>query len=222
MSTAALPDGHLKGEPLADGISPNYGSDEHGPTAVMKSVACIDHVRCGNGVIFNQKISPTAVSSEEGMQKWAIVEGNYPKEQYSHMNYSVEDYIAVCSADHHFIQDTPTSVRDLLPERLLVRENGSGTRNILEENLLARGLKISDFIHFTEVENMHTIIGLLKKDCGISFMYKIAVIDELQNHILKEIQLTDFKMQHDFDFIWEKESIYTDRYISICKELLEN
>ncbi len=29
-------------------------------------------------------------------------------------------------------------------------------------------------------------------------------------------------MQHDFDFIWEKESIYTDRYISICKELLEN
>ena len=69
---------------------------------------------------------------------------------------------------------------------------------------------------------MHTIIGLLKKDCGISFMYKIAVIDELQNHVLKEIQLSDFKMQHDFDFIWEKGSIYTDRYISICKELLES
>lgn len=159
---------------------------------------------------------------DEGQISLAIVEGNYPKEHYGHMNYSTEDYIAVCSADHHFIQDTPSSVRDLLPERLLVRENGSGTRNILEENLLARGLKISDFIHFTEVENMHTIIGLLKKDCGISFMYKIAVIDELQNHVLKEIQLSDFKMQHDFDFIWEKGSIYTDRYISICKELLES
>ena len=159
---------------------------------------------------------------DEGQISLAIVEGNYPKEHYGHMNYSTEDYIAVCSADHHFIQDTPSSVRNLLPERLLVRENGSGTRNILEENLLARGLKISDFIHFTEVENMHTIIGLLKKDCGISFMYKIAVIDELQNHVLKEIQLSDFKMQHDFDFIWEKGSIYTDRYISICKELLES
>ena len=68
-------------------------------------------------------------------------------------------------------------------------------------------------------ENMHTIIGLLKRDCGISFMYKIAVADELESGVLKEIKLSDFKMQHDFDFIWEKDSIYTDKYIKICKEL---
>jgi len=66
---------------------------------------------------------------------------------------------------------------------------------------------------------MHTIIGLLKEDCGISFLYKIAVENELQSGILKEIPLDDFKMQHDFDIIWEKHSIYTDKYLSICKEL---
>ena len=50
-------------------------------------------------------------------------------------------------------------------------------------------------------------------------MYKIAVADELKNGTLKEIRLSDFKMQHDFDFIWEKDSIYTDKYVEICKEL---
>ena len=40
---------------------------------------------------------------DEGQISLAIVEGNYPKEHYGHMNYSTEDYIAVCSADHHFI-----------------------------------------------------------------------------------------------------------------------
>ena len=60
-----------------------------------------------------------------------------------------------------------------------------------------------DFIHYTEVENMHTIIGLLKKDCGISFLYKIAVENELHSGVLKEISLDDFRMQHDFDIIWE-------------------
>ena len=93
------------------------------------------------------------------------------------------------------------------------------SRNILEQSLIARGLRISDFIHYIEVENMHTIIGLLKKDCGISFLYKIAVENELKSGILKEISLDDFKMQHDFDIIWEKHSIYTDKYTRILLKI---
>ena len=157
---------------------------------------------------------------DNGQISMAIVEGNYPKEVYSHKKYSTEDYIAVCAASHHFITDHPHTIRGLVNERLLVREKGSGTRNILEQSLVARGLQISDFIHYTEVENMHTIIGLLKKDCGISFLYKIAVENELQAGTLREIPLTDFKMQHDFDVIWEKRSIYTDKYLSICEEFI--
>lgn len=155
-----------------------------------------------------------------GQIHMAIVEGNYPKKSYSHKKYSTEDYIAVCAASHHFMTSSPHTMHDLVEERLLVREKGSGTRNILEQSLLAHGLQIHDFIHYTEIENMHTIIGLLKKDCGISFLYKIAVENELKSGILKEIPLNDFKMQHDFDIIWEKHSIYADKYLSICEEFL--
>ncbi len=157
---------------------------------------------------------------DHGQISMAIVEGNYPKENYSHKKYSTEDYIAVCAASHHFFTDHPHTVNDLLYERLLVREKGSGTRNILEQSLIARGLHISDFIHYTQVENMHTIIDLLKKDCGISFLYKIAVENELQSGRLREISLDDFKMQHDFNIIWEKHSIYTNKYLSICEEFI--
>ena len=158
---------------------------------------------------------------DKGVINLALVEGNYPKEKYGHKNYSLEDYVAVCASDHTFETEHPDTLRSLVKERLLVREPGSGTRNILEELLLARGMEINDFKRYIEVENMHTIIGLLKRDCGISFMYKIAVADELQAGTLREIQLTDFKMQHDFDFIWEKGSIYTEKYLDICEELLQ-
>ena len=156
---------------------------------------------------------------DEGKINLALVEGNYPKDRYGHMNYSTEDYIGVCEVSHTFLKKNPKTMNDLKNERLIVRESGSGTRNILEELLLARGMEIPDFERCIEVENMHTIIGLLKRDCGISFMYKIAVADELESGVLKEIKLSDFKMQHDFDFIWEKDSIYTDKYVEICKEL---
>jgi len=155
-----------------------------------------------------------------GQISMAIVEGNYPKEYYSHKKYSTEDYIAVCAASHHFMTDHPYTMNDLVHERLLVREEGSGTRNILEQSLMTHGLHISDFIHYIEIENMHTIIGLLKRDCGISFLYKIAVKKELHSGILKEIPLDDFKMQHDFDIIWEKHSVYSDKYLSICEEFI--
>lgn len=157
---------------------------------------------------------------DEGKINLALVEGNYPKNNYGHMNYSTEDYIGVCTASHTFQKKDPKTMNDLKNERLIVRETGSGTRNILEELLQARGMEIADFKRYIEVENMHTIIGLLKRDCGISFMYKIAVAEELKTGLLKEIKLSDFRMQHDFDFIWEKDSIYTDKYVEICKDLL--
>lgn len=156
---------------------------------------------------------------DQGKIHMAIVEGNYPKEKYSHKKYSTEDYIAVCAASHEF-KNIPHTLHDLLDERLLVREQGSGTRHILQESLNVRGLSISDFKFYTQIENMHTIISLLKKDCGISFMYKTAVKEELQKGILKEIILDDFKLQHNFEFIWEKDSLFTDKYISISEEFL--
>ena len=171
------------------------------------------HLHYGNTLQLLKLLSSVQISM-------AIVEGNYPKEYYSHKKYSTEDYIAVCAASHHFMTDHPHTMNDLVHERLLVCEEGSGTRNILEQSLMAHGLHISDFIHYTEIENMHTIIGLLKRDCGISFLCKIAVEKELRSGILKEIPLDDFKMQHDFDIIWEKHSVYSDKYLSICEEFI--
>ena len=152
----------------------------------------------------------------------ALVEGNYSKTKYEHAKFSTQDYIAVCAASHQFQGDRPKTLSNLINERLLIRETGSGTRNILEESLRIRGMELLDFTHYIEVENMHSIIGLLKQDCGIAFLYKIAVEEELKQGILQEIYLEDFKMQHDFDMLWEKGSIYSEKYTTICKEFVND
>ena len=144
----------------------------------------------------------------------ALVEGYYPKEEYEHLNYSTEEYVAVRGARYELQHSEPESFSDLLGERLLVRESGSGTRNILERCLAVRGLAVEDFPRQIQVENMHTIIGLMMEGCGISFLYRIAVEGELKSGTLKEIRIPDFQMMHDFDFIWEKGRLYGSR----CRE----
>ena len=70
-----------------------------------------------------------------------------------------------------------------------------------------------------EVENIHTIVSLLTADCGISFLYRTAVEEELAKGTIVRIPLSDFSMVHDFTFIWNKDSIFSEEYEMIFGEL---
>lgn len=66
----ATPDGRKAGEPLSDSIAPTCGADIKGPTAAVKSVAKMDHIRLTGGVTYNLKLSPGMVEERAGLVKW--------------------------------------------------------------------------------------------------------------------------------------------------------
>jgi len=107
----------------------------------------------------------------------------------------------------------------LLSERVFVRENGSGTREILEKNLETRNLVIGDFSYVVEIGGMNAIKAMVISGCGITFLYEAAVIKELESGMLREIKLGDFKMSHDFAFIWNKGSAFSENYKKIYEKL---
>ncbi|MEG0779744.1 MAG: pyruvate formate lyase family protein [Oscillospiraceae bacterium] len=65
--TGALPSGREAGVPLADGISPNCGTDFNGATAVMKSVSHLVPDRFSNGTLLNMKLDPEMLADEHGI-----------------------------------------------------------------------------------------------------------------------------------------------------------
>jgi len=150
---------------------------------------------------------------------FALIEGNFDKKDYDYIVYSQERYIAVCR-DYKFEKE-PERLTDLLSERLIVRESGSGTRRILEEYLEARNLGIGDFKSAVEIGGMTAIKSLVEYGCGITFLYEAAVKKELANGSLREIKLKDFQIFHDFSFIWNKGSVFSERYRKICEMLTD-
>ena len=69
----ASPDGRRAREPLADGgMSPVYGRDEAGPTAVLKSVSKLDKCLTSNGGLLNMKFLPSFFDTEQGVDKFAL------------------------------------------------------------------------------------------------------------------------------------------------------
>ena len=151
---------------------------------------------------------------------FALVEGNYAKKEYDYLVYSQERYIPVCSKDYTFHRE-PEKLTDLLSERIIIRESGSGTREILEKNLEYRNLEIGDFRYTVEIGGMNAIKSLVESGLGITFLYEAAVKKELEKGILREIKLEDFQVSHDFAFIWNKGSTFSENYHEIC-EILKN
>ena len=100
-----------------------------------------------------------------------------------------------------------------------MREPGSGTRAVLAKTLALKNMSIRDFAHIIEVENIHTIVSLLRHDCGIAFLYKAAVEEEIRSGVLRQIPLSDFMVKHDFTFLWNKNSIFSKEYEEIFEEL---
>jgi formate C-acetyltransferase len=104
----ATPDGRKSGEPLSEGVSPVQGSDRKGPTAVLKSVAKMDHLRTG-GTLLNQKFTPHLLSDESGLDKLSHLIRSYFKLDGHHIQLNVVSADTLKEA-----QRNPVKYRDLI------------------------------------------------------------------------------------------------------------
>jgi len=104
----AMPDGRKAGKPVSEGISPVQGADIEGPTAVIKSVARIDHIKTG-GTLLNQKFSPDFFSTEANIVKLGNLIRAYFRMDGHHIQFNVVDAETLKDA-----QENPENYRDLI------------------------------------------------------------------------------------------------------------
>lgn len=86
----ATPDGRYSKEQLADGgLSPMFGRDIYGPTAVLKTLSKLDNVLLTNGSLLNVKISPSALKDEKGINNFVNFIYAYIKLKLTHIQFNV-------------------------------------------------------------------------------------------------------------------------------------
>lgn len=97
-NVGASPDGRFAKEPLADGgMSPVYGRDVKGPTAVLKSVSKLDKCLTSNGGLLNMKFLPEFFKTETGIDKFAKMLRSFVDLEIPHIQFNVvrkEDLLA--------------------------------------------------------------------------------------------------------------------------------
>lgn len=139
----------------------------------------------------------------EGKIDFALLEGHFNQNQFEFKLISNETFIGVCSPDNTIASKT-NNLEELLDQNLILRETGSGTRDILEQALYNQNLSVKDFKRIIEVGNMNVIKELCHQNIGITFMYREAVKKEISIGYLKEIPIRNFNIIHPFSFVYLK------------------
>jgi len=104
----ATPDGRRAQQPVSEGVSPVQGADRNGPTAVIRSVAKMDHVRTG-GTLLNQKFAPHVLEGKGGLDQLISLIRTYFKLGGHHVQFNVVRADTLRAA-----QREPERYRDLI------------------------------------------------------------------------------------------------------------
>ena len=97
----ALPSGRKAGEPLADGISPNHGTDGKGPTAVLKSISKINHEDVDGATLLNLKFDPSVLKGDKGLRRLAAFLRTFMDLGAYHVQFNVVSAETLRDAQRH-------------------------------------------------------------------------------------------------------------------------
>jgi formate C-acetyltransferase len=128
----ATPDGRRAQAPLSEGVSPVQGADRHGPTAVIKSVAKMDHARTG-GTLLNQKFTPQLLGSDDALDKLVQLIRAYFKLDGHHIQFNVVDAATLRAA-----QANPGQYRNLIVRVAGYSDYFCDLGKVLQDEIIAR------------------------------------------------------------------------------------
>jgi len=130
--TGAMPDGRRAWQPLSEGVSPVQGADRHGPTAVLKSVAKMDHVRTG-GTLLNQKFTPALLQKDEDLDKLVYLVRGYFRLDGHHIQFNVVDVATLRAA-----KQDPDQYRSLIVRVAGYSDYFCNLSEALQDEIIAR------------------------------------------------------------------------------------
>ncbi len=114
------------------------------------------------------------------------------------LTFATEELLLVARPDHPLASGPPVSIKALSGESLIVREQGSGSRDVIQRQLHEFGVTPSVMI---ESESLSFILAYIQRKMGISFIVAREIEQELSSGVLKSINLSEGNMRFYADIV---------------------
>jgi LysR family transcriptional regulator, transcriptional activator of the cysJI operon len=113
-----------------------------------------------------------------------------------------DELVLTVPASHEWDYTREIAMTDLKESHLLVRERGSGTREIVEQALTEHGLLIKDLNHVMEVDSTEGILASVEAGLGIGFVSRRALRRALLIGTVKMVPIRGVHLKRQFSLVY--------------------
>jgi DNA-binding transcriptional LysR family regulator len=150
-----------------------------------------------------------------------LVEGEVNKQKLVIEKLFADEMVLIMPPFHHWAKKSSISVMNLAKEPLIFREEGSGTRQMIEKYFLKHGISPQQIKVSLIMGSTESIKGAVEEGLGVSIVSKWAAKKEKRYGSIKTATFKEEKFLRDFYLLRRKskESSHTiEKFIAFLKQ----
>lgn len=142
-----------------------------------------------------------------GSLNLGIVEGDVTKYKIQPHKLLQDELVVIAAPFHPWAKRKEVSIHEVAKEQFILREEGSGTRQVIEKYLLKRGITVQSMKIGSIIGSTEAIKEAVENGIGVSIVSKWAVRKEVKYGTLAVLHIKEIKMLREFTLIFNKTSI---------------
>lgn len=140
----------------------------------------------------------------------ALVEGDVSKQRFAVETLLSDELVVIMSPAHGWAERRSIPGIDITKEPIILREEGSGTRQIILKRLEEHGIKADNLKVTLTLGSTEAIKGAVEEGMGISIVSAWSASKAIRNGLLKATTFKDVKFVRNFSIISPKRNYCTN------------
>ena len=153
---------------------------------------------------------------------FALIEGVVHDSRIVSEAYMEDRLSVICAADQGWTQGQIISVEDFQKQRFLLREKGSGTREVFDHVATQAGIHI---VPVWEAMSTTALVNATINGLGISVLPHRMILPALRQGLIHTVQVEGLSFSRNFHIIRHKDKFLTasaERFIALCRDYETN
>lgn len=148
----------------------------------------------------------------------AIIEGPFDKVKFKYKKFKDDELVLAVSPEHDFARKKSVDLDEILKGNLILREHGSGTREIFEGELVRRGYSTDTTSRCMEISSIRATISLVESNVGYTIISREAINKEVNEGTIVIVPIDNLTIDREFNFVYlyDKEIDFIDGFIDFC------
>lgn len=146
------------------------------------------------------------INSLEDREIDLIIVGTKPNQNQFEVMSVIEDrLVLILPSEHRLGDSSQVSLSDLIEERILIREKGSGTRKAMLAGLKEAGINTEELNIGIQLGSTEAVISAVEAGLGVSFVSELAADKAVANERVKRVRITDMLISRKLYLAYHQE-----------------